>query len=111
MRRWLVGFAPLLSAVQQVQPPTFRTGTNLVQIDALVTDREGDPVRDLRSRDDMRVFAILLDDCHVRRQPRLCPKFPVEEDYLWRQRDIETVRRDIARAALEVRCWWCTSAV
>ncbi len=115
MRRSLVVFALLLSAIQQIQPPTFRSGTNLVQIDAIVDDRDGQPVTDLTvddfellddgkpmairslrllgqsseirgpfapirnvddelreaSRDEVRVFAILLDDYHVARQHEL----------------------------------------
>ncbi|HEX7138238.1 MAG TPA: hypothetical protein VF219_10340, partial [Vicinamibacterales bacterium] len=115
MRRSLVVLALLSSALQQTQPPTFRTGTNLVQIDAVVTDRDGEPVTDLtvddfelqddgkpmairslrllgrsselrgpfapiRNEDDeareaagdeVRVFAILLDDYHVARQHEL----------------------------------------
>ena len=115
MRRSLVVSALLLSALQQIQPPTFRSGTNLVQIDAIVDDRDGEPVTDLTaddfdlqddgkpmairslrllgqsselggpfapirnvddeqreaSRDEVRVFAILLDDYHVARQHEL----------------------------------------
>jgi VWFA-related protein len=115
VRRNLVVIALLLSAYQQTQPPTFRTGTNLVQIDTIVQDRDGGPVADLTvddfelqddgkpmairslrllgrsselegpfapirnaddelreaSRDDVSVFAILLDDYHVARQHEL----------------------------------------
>ena len=115
MRRGFVVFALLAAAFQQIQPPTFRSGTNLVQIDAIVDDRDGQPVIDLTaedfellddgkpmairslrllgqsselrgpfapirnvddelreaSLDDVRVFAILLDDYHVRRQNEL----------------------------------------
>ncbi|HEY7289351.1 MAG TPA: VWA domain-containing protein [Vicinamibacterales bacterium] len=113
MRRLLVVLSLVAStAFQQAQPPTFRTGTNLVQVDAIVDDRDGQPVSDLTledfellddgrpmtlrsvrllgssrtetgetfapirtvddeqreaSRDDVRVFAILLDDYHVAR--------------------------------------------
>jgi VWFA-related protein len=112
VRRSIVVLALLSSALQQTQPPTFRSGTNLVQIDAIVTDRDGEPVNDLTvddfelqddgkpmairslrllgrssglggpfapirneddelreaSREEVRVFAILLDDYHVARQ-------------------------------------------
>jgi VWFA-related protein len=98
----------LLQASQPPQPPIFRGGTNIVQIDAVVTDDGGGPVADLTaddfavfdegkrvsisafkfintaetsterypvrdengeereaSRDDTRLFAILLDEYHV----------------------------------------------
>jgi len=115
VRRGFVVFALLAAAFQQIQPPTFRSGTNLVQIDAIVDDRDGEPVTDLTaddfellddgkpmeirslrllgqsselrgpfapirnvddelreaSRDEVRVFAILLDDYHVGRQNEL----------------------------------------
>jgi len=118
----------LSSALQQTQPPTFRTGTNLVQIDAIVTDHEGAPVMDLTaddfelqddgkpmairslrllgrsselrgpfapirneddelreaSRDEVRVFAILLDDYHVARHTelRIIPALRESVEYL-----------------------------
>ncbi len=98
------------------QTPIFRTGTNLVQVDAIVTGPDGQPLLDLSaddfalfddgkrmairsvrllgvggenlkgpfapirtrddelreaSRDGVRVFAILLDDYHVRRMQEL----------------------------------------
>jgi len=101
---------------QSVQPPIFRGGTNLVQVDAIVADASGDAVIDLTaadfevlddgrpvpidrvrflgasayegdatlapirthddeereaSRDDVRVYAILLDDYHVARTGEL----------------------------------------
>jgi VWFA-related protein len=97
------------------QPPTFRTGINFVRVDAIITDKSGNPVGDLQAsdfdvtedgkpqkiesfklvkldggttdaikeppkqirtdydeeaeaaRDDVRLFAIFLDDYHVRR--------------------------------------------
>jgi VWFA-related protein len=199
VRRSLVVLALLSSAFQQTQPPTFRTGTNLVQIDAIVTDHDGETVTDLTaddfelqddgkpmtirslrllgrsselagpfapirneddelreaSRDEVRVFAILLDDYHVARQHELrvipalrsfvehlpatdlvgvyglfdsirdahlnrdretalkaisafygrrgdyTPKFPVEEEHLKNPRQIEQIRLDISRRALE----------
>ncbi len=100
------------SAPQQPQPPIFRGGTNLVQVDAIVTDQDSRPLVDLTaadfellddgkpvpidrvrflgaaeysgdntlapirthedeereaSRDDVRVYAIVLDDYHVQR--------------------------------------------
>jgi VWFA-related protein len=98
------------------QPPTFRGGTNLVQVDAIVADANGQPMTDLAaadfevlddgkpvpidrvrflgsaaysgdatlapirshedeereaSRDDVRVYAIVLDDYHVERMGEL----------------------------------------
>ena len=98
------------------QPPTFRAGTNLVQVDAIVSDPNGQPIVDLTaadfgllddgkpvpidrvrflgaaeysgdstlapirthedeereaSRDDVRVYAIVLDDYHVQRMSEL----------------------------------------
>jgi VWFA-related protein len=99
---------------QQPQQPTFRAGVNFVRVDVIVTDKNGNPVKDLTpadfevtedgkpqkvetfkfvavtgqpvegepapkeirndydeeteaARDDVRLFAILLDDYHVRR--------------------------------------------
>ena len=97
------------------QPPAFRTGINYVRVDAIVTDKNGNPISDLKqsdfevtednkpqvvdafklvaldggmipgpdgppreirndddeeqeaSRDDVRLFAIFLDDYHVRK--------------------------------------------
>jgi VWFA-related protein len=102
--------------VQPGQPPVFRGGTNLVQVDAVVTEGDGRPLTDLTaadfdvfddgkpvaidrvrflgaaayagdstlapirthadeereaSRDDVRVYAIFLDDYHVRRMEEL----------------------------------------
>jgi VWFA-related protein len=117
---WRVVPALLVTAVVGAQPPqpprpTFRGGTNLVRVDAAVTDDRGQPVLDLTqkefeliedgqpqtiesfklvqlngeqdpgdeeslpirsdehgraeaARDDVRVFAIFLDDYHVARQ-------------------------------------------
>jgi VWFA-related protein len=98
------------------QPPIFRAGTNLVQVDAIVADPNGQPIVDLTatdfellddgkpvpidrvrflgaadysgdstlapirtqedeereaSRDDVRVYAIVLDDYHVQRMGEL----------------------------------------
>jgi VWFA-related protein len=44
-----------LSLLQAPQPPIFRGGTNIVQIDAIVTDDDGGPVADLTA-DDFAVF-------------------------------------------------------
>jgi VWFA-related protein len=100
----------------QAQPPIFRGGTNLVQVDAIVTDQDSRPLVDLAasdftllddgkpmtidrvrflgaaeysgdptlapirshedeereaSRDDVRVYAIVLDDYHVERMGEL----------------------------------------
>ena len=38
-------------AAQTPQPPTFRSGTNLVQVDAIVSDASGQPVSDLTADD------------------------------------------------------------
>src|SRR5262245_14601911 len=51
VRRGFVVFTLLAAAFQQIQPPTFRSGTNLVQIDAIVDDRDGQPVTDLTAED------------------------------------------------------------
>ena len=106
--------APSVSPSQQ--PPIFRGGTNLVQVDAIVADANGQPMTDLvaadfevqddgkpvaidrvrflgaaeysgdttlapirshedeereASRDDVRVYAIVLDDYHVQRMGEL----------------------------------------
>jgi VWFA-related protein len=118
-RLWIV-FAVLLASTlrassqerQGAQPPVFRGGTTLVQVDAIVTDQSGRPIDDLTaadftvldegrpvaidrvrflgaaeyggdpalapirthddeereaSRDDVRLYAIFLDDYHVER--------------------------------------------
>ena len=46
-------FAPLLLVlIQQAPPqPTFRTGVNVVEVDVVVTDKSGRPVRQLRQED------------------------------------------------------------
>jgi VWFA-related protein len=107
-----VGQAPPPPPQPQAQPPIFRGGTNLVQVDAIVTDENSRPIVDLTaadfellddgkvmpidrvrflgaaeysgdstlapirthedeereaSRDDVRVYAIVLDDYHVQR--------------------------------------------
>ena len=127
MRRvWLLSAVLLLSTLTAAsqtqqsapppQPPTFRAGTNLVQVDAIVSDPNGQPIVDLTaadfellddgkpvpidrvrflgaaeysgdstlapirthedeereaSRDDVRVYAIVLDDYHVARMGEL----------------------------------------
>jgi VWFA-related protein len=119
-RVWLVSAVllavTLRASSQPPQPPTFRGGTNLVQVDAVVSDDTGRPVTDLTaadfevlddgrqvavdrvrflggteyggdpvlapirthddeqreaSRDDVRVYAIVLDDYHVTRMNEL----------------------------------------
>jgi VWFA-related protein len=104
--------------------PTFRAGINFVRVDAIVTDKKGDPVldlgpkdfvvtedgkpqtvesfklikiddvkettppREIRSsfdeeseaqREDVRLFAIFLDDYHVRRGSAMYARAPVAE--------------------------------
>jgi VWFA-related protein len=58
MPKWIVTF-PLLAmiaAAQQSPPdPTFRTGTELVQISVVARDKDGQPVADLR-REDFQIF-------------------------------------------------------
>jgi VWFA-related protein len=123
LRRVCVVSAVLLASTLQVrsqsqppQPPPFRAGTTLVQVDAIVADPAGAPVVDLQaadfdvfddgrpvaiqsvrflgasqysgdatlapirthddeereaSRDDVRLYAILLDDYHVQRMHAL----------------------------------------
>lgn len=105
----------LVIAASLLQQPTFRTGTNLVQVDVIVTTADGQPAADLTkddfeildegravpvsafkfvnvadgegherypvrsaddeereaSRDDSRLFAILIDDYHI--APRVGP--------------------------------------
>jgi VWFA-related protein len=108
--------SPPAAGGQPPQPPVFRGGTNLVQVDAIVTDESGRPLTDLTvadfevfddgkpvpidrvrflgaapyagdstlapirthedeereaSRDDVRVYAIFLDDYHVKRMEEL----------------------------------------
>jgi VWFA-related protein len=109
--------SPQTSQAQPPQPPpVFRAGTNLVQVDAIVTDPDGHPLVELTaadfelqddgkpmaidrvrflgaadysgdatlapirthedeereaSRDDVRVYAIMLDDYHVQRMEEL----------------------------------------
>jgi len=116
-RVWLLSAALFASqATPPPQPPVFRGGTNRVQIDAIVTDDNRQPLADLAaadfelqddgkpmtidsvrflgsadysgdpvlapirthedeereaSRDDVRVYAILLDDYHVPRMSEL----------------------------------------
>jgi VWFA-related protein len=107
---------PADGRAQPSQPPVFRGGTNVVQVDAIVTGANGEPLIDLTaadfevfddnrpvpidqvrflgampyggdstmapirtrddeereaSRDDVRVYAILLDDYHVQRMQEL----------------------------------------
>jgi len=111
MRRLVIAAALAAGQVTQ-QPPIFRGGTTLVQVDAIVADSSGQPIADLAaddftvlddgrpvplqsvrflgaqaysgdptlapirthddeereaSRDDVRVYAIFLDDYHVQR--------------------------------------------
>jgi VWFA-related protein len=112
----LASQSPPAGGGQPAQPPVFRGGTNLVQVDAIVTDESGRPLTDLTvadfevfddgkpvpidrvrflgaapyagdstlapirthedeereaSRDDVRVYAIFLDDYHVQRMGEL----------------------------------------
>ena len=50
-------FATTLGASQAPQPPIFRGGTNLVQVDAIVADANGQPVTELSAAD----FEVLDD--------------------------------------------------
>ena len=112
------------NAQGQVQQPTFRTGVNFVRVDAIVTDKDGNAVKDLKpedfevtedgkpqkvetfkflsvsgeaapdepapkrivseydeeseaARDDVRLFAILLDDYHVSRGASMVVQQPL----------------------------------
>ncbi|HEV3141200.1 MAG TPA: VWA domain-containing protein [Vicinamibacterales bacterium] len=47
----VAGLAAIVVASQNPQQPTFLSGTNLVQVDALVTDGSGKPVSDLTADD------------------------------------------------------------
>src|SRR5678816_4834503 len=47
---WAMACA-LLAAQEPQAPPTFRTGTNIVRVDATVVDRNGDPVPSLTAED------------------------------------------------------------
>ena len=112
----LIALAPLAASQTQPPQPTFRAGTNLVQVDAIVADPNGQPMVDLTaadfellddgkpvpidrvrflgsadysgdptlapirthedeereaSRDDVRVYAIVLDDYHIERMGEL----------------------------------------
>ena len=62
----------LLSAQQdsQGQPPTFRTGVELVTVDVSVLDRQGLPLRDLTPADFMVSVARQATACRVRRVRR-----------------------------------------
>ena len=57
---WVVVFAAAFagavatSAFQQETTPTFRSGVQLIEVDVVVTDGQGKPVRDL-SRDDFEI--------------------------------------------------------
>ncbi len=107
------------------QPPTFRTGINFVRVDAIISDKQGNPVADLQqgdfditedgkpqkietfklikqdggvaaaadgppkairsdydeeaeaAKEDVRLFAIFLDDYHVRRGTSLAVREPL----------------------------------
>ncbi len=49
-----LAWAAAPSALQQDTTPTFRSGVQLVEVDVVVTDRQGKPVRDL-TRDDFEI--------------------------------------------------------
>jgi VWFA-related protein len=67
MRLWLAGLAVVsLTLVVSAQQPVFRTGTELVQVDVVVTDKDGQPVHGLKATDFM-----LLD----RKKPRTVSVF------------------------------------
>src|SRR5438067_2108584 len=58
----MLGFQPMFAAAlllaasaQQQPPPSFRTGVNLVEVDAVVTDRAHAPIRGLK-KDDFEVL-------------------------------------------------------
>ncbi len=122
---------PQQPQAQQQQPPTFKTGINFVRVDAIVSDKQGNAVTDLKpsdfevlegnrpqkietfkfvnigsatnqqlkaaaaaapreirndvdeeieaSRDDVRVFAIFLDDYHVRLGNSMAAREPLEK--------------------------------
>jgi VWFA-related protein len=57
MARWAISglliFATAIAAAQQ--PPTFRTRTELVQVNVVATDKQGKPVADLH-REEFQVF-------------------------------------------------------
>ena len=55
--RPILSAALLLFLGQQPPPPTFKSGVNLVEVDVVVTDRQGRPVRGLRQQD----FEVLED--------------------------------------------------
>jgi VWFA-related protein len=49
--------APVPAAPNTPQQPTFRTGVNFVRVDAIITDKQGNPVVDLKQTD----FEVLED--------------------------------------------------
>lgn len=57
MSRWVVGaiavlgVSATLAAGQQQQPPTFRSNVELVQVDVVVVDKDGNPIRGLTRAD------------------------------------------------------------
>ena len=57
MRRWIILFLLAITAAAQDSPPepTFRTGTELVQLSVVAQDKNGKAVADLR-REDFQIF-------------------------------------------------------
>ena len=84
-----LGVTSVLPAVTaQEPPPTFRGGVQLIEIDAVVTDRDGHPVRDLTSDDfeivekgrtqQIRTFTLI--DLPFTRSSRQTPSLAPESD-------------------------------
>lgn len=55
MRRGIVFLLGVLAAAQTPTEPTFRTGTELVQVSVVAQDKDGKPIADLR-REDFQIF-------------------------------------------------------
>ena len=53
----VVAVSAALSALAAQQPPTFRSGVELIEVDATVLDRDGNPIADLQAAD----FAVTVE--------------------------------------------------
>src|SRR5580704_8127631 len=118
---------PAAATDQPPPPPTFRTGINYVRVDAIISDKNGNPINDLKesdfevtednkpqkidsfklikldggaadaineppkeirtdydeeaeaARDDVRLFAVFLDDYHVRKGTSMSVRKQLEQ--------------------------------
>ncbi len=55
MRAWIIPALAMAAAQQPSPEPTFRAGTELIQVDVVAQDKDGKPVTDLR-REDFQIF-------------------------------------------------------